>query len=567
MALPSKKTTFTFNHADQVDNYAETVGNSAIVKSNFDSRAAELLTYINQIYDALQATTDGASGADQIKATAISGLTGDTVQELLEAIADTADPSNYLAKNNTTEFTPDADYEPATKKYVDDNAGGSAITDTVTIASGETLSAGDLVNINDAGEAERDIKTLVGDATALTGSSAYNITHLVGNKYVIVYASSPTADKGEVCIATIVRGVITFGEAFTFSTTYYATSRVRVLKLTDSKFCIIFRNSACWPLAIIGEVDSDDNITFGTALTLRSDAVAYINGCVLSEDLIAVSYQYNNYTRCVMVSISDTTLTKESGQYLQYKSYQYMSLVRLSDLSFAVIQNSNHSNQYYLDGYVCSVDASTYAVTKGSIATHGTTSLYPNQAIYLSENKIAVYYHYNSSVYLVIATISGTVVTFGTPVSFSSGTNYESTLVRLEDDVFVVVYSYGATKLYCRKCTVSGTTITTSDAIEVYSEGARYPKSVCISAQSIVTLYKKISDSSVNAVVNYIDANFAKEAIVTAVGSSNCDICYDGIIDVSGIAKNTEIQSPESPSIYVYAPIANKLSVRGYWKE
>ena len=31
------------------------------------------------------------------------------------------DLSNYLAKNNTTEFTPTNDYNPATKKYVDDN--------------------------------------------------------------------------------------------------------------------------------------------------------------------------------------------------------------------------------------------------------------------------------------------------------------------------------------------------------------------------------------------------------------------------------------------------------------
>jgi hypothetical protein len=32
--------------------------------------------------------------------------------------------SNVLELDNTTPFTPDADYEPATKKYVDDNAGG-----------------------------------------------------------------------------------------------------------------------------------------------------------------------------------------------------------------------------------------------------------------------------------------------------------------------------------------------------------------------------------------------------------------------------------------------------------
>lgn len=38
-----------------------------------------------------------------------------------EVVIPEIDLSNYLAKDNVTEFTPDADYEPATKKYVDDN--------------------------------------------------------------------------------------------------------------------------------------------------------------------------------------------------------------------------------------------------------------------------------------------------------------------------------------------------------------------------------------------------------------------------------------------------------------
>jgi len=41
---------------------------------------------------------------------------------------DKADKSNVLELNNTTAFTPDADYEPATKKYVDDNAGSGWVT-------------------------------------------------------------------------------------------------------------------------------------------------------------------------------------------------------------------------------------------------------------------------------------------------------------------------------------------------------------------------------------------------------------------------------------------------------
>lgn len=46
-----------------------------------------------------------------------------------------ADANNVLELDNTTLFTPDADYEPATKKYVDDNAGGTlhaSLTDTDT---------------------------------------------------------------------------------------------------------------------------------------------------------------------------------------------------------------------------------------------------------------------------------------------------------------------------------------------------------------------------------------------------------------------------------------------------
>jgi len=43
-----------------------------------------------------------------------------------------ADKSNVLELNNTTAFTPDADYEPATKKYVDDSVGAENLWDRVS---------------------------------------------------------------------------------------------------------------------------------------------------------------------------------------------------------------------------------------------------------------------------------------------------------------------------------------------------------------------------------------------------------------------------------------------------
>lgn len=56
--------------------------------------------------------------------TNVSDLNNDswyqTASDVSSAISSAVDLSNYLAKNNTTSYTPSWDYNPATKKYVDD---------------------------------------------------------------------------------------------------------------------------------------------------------------------------------------------------------------------------------------------------------------------------------------------------------------------------------------------------------------------------------------------------------------------------------------------------------------
>ena len=64
-----------------------------------------------------------------------------------------ATKANVLELDNTDSFTPDADYEPATKKYVDDNGGGSSNTEqgiayatsiTPDLSSGNVIKVGEL---------------------------------------------------------------------------------------------------------------------------------------------------------------------------------------------------------------------------------------------------------------------------------------------------------------------------------------------------------------------------------------------------------------------------------------
>jgi len=55
------------------------------------------------------------SSLSSISGTGMSQLSYNPMEEVLGKL------NNYISKDNTTAFTPDADYEPATKKYVDNN--------------------------------------------------------------------------------------------------------------------------------------------------------------------------------------------------------------------------------------------------------------------------------------------------------------------------------------------------------------------------------------------------------------------------------------------------------------
>ena len=82
------------------------------------------------------------------KVTLKDATTGVTVypQTLVDSVQDEAGnilPNLVLMKDNATAFTPTADYQPATKKYVDDAAGGGGVQIVLSPTQPSDLKAGD----------------------------------------------------------------------------------------------------------------------------------------------------------------------------------------------------------------------------------------------------------------------------------------------------------------------------------------------------------------------------------------------------------------------------------------
>lgn len=80
-----KLLSFTKKVQDLADKPNSTMS-AAEVKAQFDAAPDELRLAFNQLIDDLQSVVDGDSGADNIGASAITGLTGTTVQSLLESL-------------------------------------------------------------------------------------------------------------------------------------------------------------------------------------------------------------------------------------------------------------------------------------------------------------------------------------------------------------------------------------------------------------------------------------------------------------------------------------------------
>jgi hypothetical protein len=108
MAL-QKMGNFTFNHVNQTDELGLTADEA---KEKFDSRGEELKTALNNAVDALNATADGNSGADNVGATPVEGWPGSSVQAILESAKSdiaghkaAAAVQAHLAKNIAIEDT------------------------------------------------------------------------------------------------------------------------------------------------------------------------------------------------------------------------------------------------------------------------------------------------------------------------------------------------------------------------------------------------------------------------------------------------------------------------------
>ena len=291
---------------------------------------------------------------------------------------------------------------------------GTAIVGTV---SGTSISFGTPVVFESAGAAF---------ISAIYDSS--------NEKIVIAYRDDGNSYYGTAIVGTVSGTSISFGSAAVFNSG--TTNDIgSTYDSTNSKVVIAYRDSgnSSYGTAIVGTV-SGTSISFGSETVFES-ATTFNSSATFdsSNGKVVIAYRDNgnsDYGTAIVGTVSGTSISFGSATVFETSNTQPISAVFDSANNKVVISYRDVGNSFYGTSIVGTVSGTS--ISFGTAVVFKSASTSSVSATYDSTNEkvVVAYRDGDNSNYgtAIIGTVSGTSISFVTPVVFESGTSQDMSL-------------------------------------------------------------------------------------------------------------------------------------------
>jgi len=156
------------------------------LKVLLDSMPKEARDFINGLVGIFNSITDGSSGADNIAMTAVSGLSGATVQAIVESLKTALDEAvlGAIADGSLTTAKYANGSVTAAKCAADVATQAELDTEASSRSSADTTLQGNIDNLAGAG---RTTETVKGNADAISAHQADYTDYKIGITYGVVW--------------------------------------------------------------------------------------------------------------------------------------------------------------------------------------------------------------------------------------------------------------------------------------------------------------------------------------------------------------------------------------------
>ena len=253
-----------------------------------------------------------------------------------------------------------------------------------------------------------------------------------------ITAGKPLIVKADGDVAQISGNDLTQGSANEFDTnnsSYYAV----IYDSSNARFVIVNRSGSSGPTkGRVAQIDGSDNsVSTGTAVNVRASAdLAYNDGAYdANAARVLVAFMDNTVggqkggAAVAQVNASDNSISFGSTVYFETGKSMYIAVTYDSNAQKCVVFFSDNGDSMKGKARVATITPGDNSVSFGTVATFengGTEDT--NAAFNSSLNKHHIIYKdIDNSNYgtIVTGTVSGTSITFNTPVVFNSGTTNE----------------------------------------------------------------------------------------------------------------------------------------------
>ena len=353
------------------------------------------------------------------------------------------------------------------------------------------------------------------------------------NKVVVAYSDGGNSDRGTAIVGTVSGSSISFGTPVVFESGATAYPSV-TYDTTNNKIVIAYQDDSDSDRskAIVGTV-SDTSISFGSVAFVDS-AVTNQTGQVTlydsANDRIVVAYidNTNQKGKVAVGTVSGTDITFGTPVEFFSAETQYIALTYDSTNEKVVIAWRQAGSSPYAGKAVVGTVSGT-SISFGTIVDFDSNGIREIGATYDSTNgKVVIAYSDDSdNVYgkAIVGTVSGTDITFGTSVTFESAGTYgcHSTYDTANNKVVIGYRDDGnSLKGTVITGTVSGTSITFGTPVVFNNNG---------NTDHIGVTYDSADDRSVIVYRDRADSNKGK-SVVLSNGTTN--LTSENYIGIAG---------------------------------
>ena len=346
------------------------------------------------------------------------------------------------------------------------------------------------------------------------------------NKVVIVYQDVGNSNYGTAVVGTVSGTSISFGTPVVFesaSVTYNSAT----FDSANNKVVIAYRDdgSSSYGTAVVGTV-SGTSISFGTPVVFESASTWNISATFDSaNNKVVIAYadfENSNYGTAVVGTVSGTSISFGTPVVLNSASTLFSSVTFDSNSNKVVIAYNDFGNSSYGTAVVGTVSGTSISFGTPVVFKSGPT--YNIAATFDStNNKVVIAYRdLGNSNYgtAVVGTVSGTSISFGTPVVFENATtDYTSATFDSANNKVVIVYRDRGNSDYGTAIvgTVSGTSISFETSVVFENATTDYTSAIFDSnSNKVVIAYGDAGNSDYGTAVVYQTVDGPLETNLTA---------------------------------------------------